>query len=85
MVVSPIVSAGANFALSADGNRLAVVNRGAIEIYDLPAACAACKWPAVRSSAGPNRQRLKRVDGSGSVLITEVRVQAARPSWRRQP
>jgi hypothetical protein len=36
MVVSPIVSAGGNFALSADGNRLAVVNRGAIEIYDLP-------------------------------------------------
>jgi hypothetical protein len=36
MVVNPIVSAGGNFALSADGNRLAVVNRGAIEVYDLP-------------------------------------------------
>jgi hypothetical protein len=40
MVVSPIVSAGGNFALSADGNRLAVVNRGAIEIYDLPPPAA---------------------------------------------
>jgi hypothetical protein len=40
MVVSPIVSAGGNFALSGDGNRLAVVNRGAIEIYDLPAPAA---------------------------------------------
>jgi hypothetical protein len=36
VVVNPIVSAGGNFALSADGNRLAVVNRGAIEVYDLP-------------------------------------------------
>jgi hypothetical protein len=36
MVVSPIVSAGGNFALSPDGNRLAVVNHGAIEVYDLP-------------------------------------------------
>ena len=40
MVVSPIVSAGGNFALSGDGNRLAVVNRGAIEIYDLPPPAA---------------------------------------------
>jgi hypothetical protein len=40
LVVSPIVSAGGNFALSADGNRLAVVNRGAIEIYDLPPPAA---------------------------------------------
>jgi hypothetical protein len=37
MLLKPIVSAGGNFALSADGNRLAVLNRGAIEIYDLPA------------------------------------------------
>ncbi|HEX6494966.1 MAG TPA: hypothetical protein VF018_05750 [Acidobacteriaceae bacterium] len=35
--LKPIVSAGGNFALSADGNRLAVLNRGAIEVYDLPA------------------------------------------------
>jgi hypothetical protein len=37
LLLKPIVSAGGNFALSADGNRLAVLNRGAIEIYDLPA------------------------------------------------
>jgi hypothetical protein len=35
--LKPIVSAGGNFALSADGNRLAVLNRGAVEVYDLPA------------------------------------------------
>jgi hypothetical protein len=37
ILLKPIVSAGGNFALSADGNRLAVLNQGAIEIYDLPA------------------------------------------------
>jgi hypothetical protein len=36
VLIKPIVSAGGNFALSADGNRLAVLNHGAIEIYDLP-------------------------------------------------
>jgi hypothetical protein len=36
MLIKPIVSAGGNFALSADGNRLAVLNHGTIEIYDLP-------------------------------------------------
>ena len=36
LLLKPIVSAGGNFALSADGNRLAVLNQGAIEIYDLP-------------------------------------------------
>ena len=35
--LKPIVSAGGNFALSADGNRLAVLNHGEIDIYDLPA------------------------------------------------
>jgi hypothetical protein len=35
--LDPIMSAGGNFALSPDGSRLAVLNRGAIEIYDLPA------------------------------------------------
>ena len=39
--VDPIMSAGGNFALSADGNRLAVLNRGAIEIYNLPPAPSA--------------------------------------------
>jgi hypothetical protein len=37
LLLKPIVSAGGNFALSADGNRLAVLNHGALEIYDLPA------------------------------------------------
>jgi hypothetical protein len=36
LMLKPIVSAGGNFALSADGNRLAVLNHGAIEVYDLP-------------------------------------------------
>lgn len=36
ILLKPIVSAGGNFALSADGNRLAVLNHGAVEIYNLP-------------------------------------------------
>ncbi|HEX4581937.1 MAG TPA: hypothetical protein VH139_07735 [Acidobacteriaceae bacterium] len=40
LLLKPIVSAGGNFALSADGNRLAVLNHGAIEVYDLPAPAA---------------------------------------------
>jgi hypothetical protein len=36
LLVKPIVSAGGNFALSADGNKLAVLNQGAVEVYDLP-------------------------------------------------
>lgn len=36
MTVSPIVSAGGNFALSPDGDRLAVLNKGAVELYELP-------------------------------------------------
>ena len=39
--LDPIMSAGGNFALSADGSRLAVLNHGAIEVYDVPAAPAA--------------------------------------------
>lgn len=34
---SPILSAGQNFALSADGSHLAVLRNGAIEIYEVPA------------------------------------------------
>jgi hypothetical protein len=41
MLIKPIVSAGGNFALSADGNRLAVLNHGAVEVYDLPAPAPA--------------------------------------------
>lgn len=39
--VHPVLSAGGNFALSPDGNRLAVINRGALEVYQVPAAQAA--------------------------------------------
>ncbi len=35
---SPVSTAGQNFALSADGERLAVLRQGAIEIYKVPAA-----------------------------------------------
>lgn len=33
---SPVLAAGQNFALSADGKRLAVLHDGAIEIYEVP-------------------------------------------------
>jgi hypothetical protein len=36
LLIKPIVSAGGNFALSADGKRLAVLNRGSLEVYDIP-------------------------------------------------
>lgn len=39
--LEPIISAGGNFALSPDGSRLAVLNHGAIEVYDLPVVAAA--------------------------------------------
>jgi hypothetical protein len=38
---SPILSAGQNFALSADGRRFAILRNGAIEVYDLPPVEAA--------------------------------------------
>jgi hypothetical protein len=41
LLIKPIVSAGGNFALSADGNRLAVLNQGAVEVYDLPTPASA--------------------------------------------
>jgi hypothetical protein len=34
---SPVLTAGQNFALSEDGERLAVLREGAIEIYKVPA------------------------------------------------
>jgi hypothetical protein len=37
---SPILSAGQNFALSADGRCFAILRKGAIEVYDLPPATA---------------------------------------------
>lgn len=35
---NPILDSGQNFAITADGRRVAVLQRGAIEIYDLPPA-----------------------------------------------
>jgi hypothetical protein len=35
---SPILDAGGNFALSPSGNRAAVLNDGAIQVFDLPPA-----------------------------------------------
>jgi hypothetical protein len=35
---SPVLDAGGNFAMSPSGNRFAVLNQGAIEIFDLPPA-----------------------------------------------
>lgn len=40
VTVRPVASAGGNYALSPDGNRLAVLNRGMLEVYDVPAAPA---------------------------------------------
>lgn len=42
---SPILSAGQNFALSADGRRFAILRKGAIEVYDLPPVVLAAKPP----------------------------------------
>ena len=36
--LSPVLDGGGNFALSPSGNRLAVLNAGAIQVYDLPPA-----------------------------------------------
>jgi hypothetical protein len=38
---SPILTAGQNFALSENGERLAVLRDGAIEIYKVPSPVAA--------------------------------------------
>jgi len=47
---TPILSAGQNYALSADGTRFAVLRDGAIELYDLPPASApAPAMPAVNA------------------------------------
>jgi hypothetical protein len=43
---SPILTAGQNFALSDDGERLAVLREGAIEIYNVPSPAAAEKTDA---------------------------------------
>jgi hypothetical protein len=47
---TPILSAGQNYALSADGLRLAVLREGAIEIYNLPPAGSEPAQPAEKHS-----------------------------------
>lgn len=47
---SPVLDGGGNFALSPSGNRLAVLNAGAIQIYDLPPAPA---MPSASSEPKP--------------------------------
>jgi hypothetical protein len=42
---SPVLTAGQNFALSDDGERLAVLREGAIEIYKVPAAAEKTDTP----------------------------------------
>lgn len=50
---NPVVTAGQNVALSADGSRFAILRDGAIEIYDLPAASPpAPASPAKKRQAG---------------------------------
>ena len=39
--LSPVLDAGGNVAVSPSGRRIAVINAGAIQIFDLPAADAA--------------------------------------------
>jgi hypothetical protein len=48
---SPVMSAGQNYALSADGTRFAILREGAIEIYDLPPAPVMPAAPAEKSAA----------------------------------
>ena len=60
---SPILSAGQNFALSADGRRFAILRNGAIEVYDLPPV-----MPGAQAGATPNpkarKSRAPRAHGS---------------------
>jgi len=46
---TPILSAGQNYALSADGRRFAILREGAIEIYDLPPVSVPESLPAETS------------------------------------
>jgi hypothetical protein len=50
---SPVLDAGGNFALSPSGRRFAVLNAGAIQVYDLPPA------PAVPAPPDPNATAAK--------------------------
>ena len=48
---SPVLSAGHNYALSADGMKFAILREGALEVYDLPPAPA--PPPAAIAAAAP--------------------------------
>ncbi|MBT9331132.1 hypothetical protein [Paracidobacterium acidisoli] len=54
---SPVMSAGQNYALSADGRRFAILRDDAIEIYDLP--------PVAEPAPGPAAQTQASKQGSG--------------------
>jgi hypothetical protein len=46
---SPVLTGGQNFALSEDGEQLAVLHDGAIEIYKVPAAPPAAASPTLQA------------------------------------
>jgi hypothetical protein len=48
---TPVMSAGQNYALSADGRRFAILRQGAIEVYDLPPVPVSVLVPADPSQA----------------------------------
>jgi len=48
--VSPVLDGGGNFALSPSGRRFAVLNDGAIEVFDLPAVAAVPPEPPLGSA-----------------------------------
>jgi len=60
---SPILSAGQNFALSADGRRFAVLRNGAIEVYDLPPVMPATRAGAASHSSA-RKSRAPQASGS---------------------
>lgn len=45
---SPVIDAGQNFALSPDGSRFAILNNGAIEVFDLPPATPPSSSPPAK-------------------------------------
>ena len=47
---TPVLTAGDNFALSPEGNRLAILRNGAIEIYNLPPLASPAPAPATSAS-----------------------------------
>jgi hypothetical protein len=50
---SPVFDAGGNVAISASGRRVAVLNAGAIQVFDLPAPPPAAPGPVQASKSGP--------------------------------